>query len=133
MKRAALFLFAGLAAGCTMEEPVEIAHENDPRMAEALAGRTAGPPQACVEMRRVRSSRSIGDDAILFEGSTSDIVYVNRPAGGCPGLQMGRSIRTRTTATSLCRGDIVTPFDPVSGAEHGGCGLGDFIPYRRTR
>ena len=133
MKRAALFLFAGLAAGCTMGEPVEVAQENDAELGRALEGRTAGPPQACVEMRRIRSSRSIGDDAILFEGTTSDLVYLNRPAGGCTGLRMGRSIRMRTTSTSLCRGDIVTPFDPVSGAEHGGCGLGDFVPYRRNR
>jgi hypothetical protein len=133
MKRAALFLLAGLGAACTVEEPLEVTHETDTRVEEALAGRTAGDPQACVEMRRIRSSRPIGNDAILFEGSSSDIVYVNRPAGGCTGLAMGRSIRTRTISSSLCRGDIVTAFDPVSGAEHGGCGLGDFVPYRRSR
>src|SRR3712207_2742554 len=97
MKRAALFLLAGLAAGCTMQsEPVEVAHESDARMSEAVAGRVAGDPQPCVEMRRIRSSRALGDDAILFEGSTSDLVYLNRPEGGCPGLRMGRSIRMRT-------------------------------------
>jgi hypothetical protein len=133
MKRTALFLLAGLTAACTAASGMEVSQDSDADMAEALAGRTAGEPQSCVEMRRIRSSRSIGDDAILFQGSTSDLVYINRPAGGCPGLRMARSIRTRTTATSLCRGDIVTPFDPVSGAEHGGCGLGDFIPYRRSR
>ena len=133
MKRTALFLLAGLTAACTASTGMEIGQESEADMAEALAGRSAGEPQSCVEMRRIRSSRSIGDDAILFQGSTSDLVYINRPAGGCPGLRMARSIRTRTTATSLCRGDIVTPFDPVSGAEHGGCGLGDFVPYRRSR
>ena len=133
MKSAFLIALAGLAAGCTAGESVEVAHESEADIAEALAGRSAGAPQPCVETRRIRSSRSLGDDAILFEGSTSDLVYLNRPEGGCPGLRMGRSIRMRTTGTSLCRGDIVTPFDPMSGAEHGGCGLGDFIPYRRDR
>lgn len=134
MKRAALFLLAGLAAGCTASaETVDVSHDTQAETAEALAGRTAGDPQACVEMRRIRSSRSLGDDAILFEGSTRDVVYLNRPEGGCTGLRMGRSIRMRTISSSLCRGDIVTPFDPMSGAEHGGCGLGDFVPYRRNR
>ncbi|HWT13913.1 MAG TPA: hypothetical protein VN231_14260 [Allosphingosinicella sp.] len=132
MKLAALIVLAGLAAGCTMEEPIEVAHETDGAVAEAVAGRIAGDPQSCVEMRRIRSSRAIGDDAILYEG-TGDTVYLNRPAGGCQSLGMGRSLRTRTISSSLCRGDIVTVFDPVSGTEYGGCGLGDFVPYRRAR
>ena len=132
MKQALIIILAGLVAGCTTGEAAEVARESDAQVDEALAGRVAGDPQACVEMRRIRGSRSFGDDAILFEGSTRDVVYLNRPAGGCTGLGMGRSFRTRTISSSLCRGDIVTAFDPVSGAEFGGCGLGDFVPYRRT-
>ena len=74
---------------------------------------------------------TIGDQAILFEG-TGDTLYLNRPAGGCSGLAEGRALVVRTTISQLCRGDIVTVLDPVSGVEYGGCGLGDFVPYRRT-
>ena len=56
----------------------------------------------------------------------------NQPAGGCPSLSLGRSLRTRTISTRLCQGDIVTVFDPVSGAEYGGCGLGQFVPYSQS-
>jgi hypothetical protein len=35
--------------------------------------------------------------------------------------------------SQLCRGDIVTVFDPISGVEFGGCSLGEFTPYRATR
>ncbi|HEV2866651.1 MAG TPA: DUF6491 family protein [Allosphingosinicella sp.] len=133
MKHSALAAIAALAAGCAMEAPVEdAAYEPEGRVAEALAGRTAGEPVDCVDMRQLRSNRSLGDNAMLFEGP-GDIVYLNRPSGGCQSLEFGRSLRTRTTSTRLCRGDIVTVFDPVSGVEYGGCGLGDFVPYRRPR
>ena len=69
---------------------------------------------------------------ILFNGRTNDVVYVNRPAGGCSDLEFGRAIKTQTPTTRLCRGDIVTVFDPVSGMDYGGCSLGEFTPYRRA-
>ena len=61
----------------------------------------------------------------------SGTVYVNRPSGGCVNLRSGYALRTSTTSTQLCRGEIATVFDPVSGAEWGSCALGDFVPYRR--
>ena len=68
---------------------------------------------------------------MLFEGP-GNVLWVNRPPGGCPTLAFGRAFRTRTPSSQLCRGDIVTVFDPVSGAEFAGCSLGDFVPYRRV-
>jgi hypothetical protein len=58
---------------------------------------------------------------------------VNRPPGGCPELKFSRALITRTTSNQLCRGDIATVFDTVSGIQFGSCGLGDFTPYRRVR
>jgi uncharacterized protein DUF6491 len=130
MKPIAILLLAGLAGACAPQEPVEMSEADQSRLAEALAGRTPGPPVSCVSQRGLGSNRAIGDQAILFE-ATGDTVYVNRPAGGCPGLGFGRTLVIRTTISQLCRGDIVTVLDPVSGTEYGGCGLGDFIPYRR--
>lgn len=101
------------------------------RTAELMAGRTAGTPVSCVNMRDLGSSRSSGDGGIIFEGPGRRIVYLNRPAGGCPDLGPGRTLITRTTTTRLCRGDIAQVVDPVSGIHYGGCGLGDFVPYRR--
>jgi hypothetical protein len=132
MKHAVTLLLAGLAAGCMAQETVELSPAAQTQLAEALEGRTAGPAVSCVSQRELRNNRTIGDDFILFDGP-NDILYLNRPAGGCPTLELGRALRTRTTSSQLCRGDIVTVFDPVSGAEYGGCGLGDFVPYRRMR
>ena len=131
MKRILLLALAGLAAGCTTSEPVELTEDQQSRLAQALEGRTAGPAMSCVSHRLLRDNRSIGEGVILFNGA-GDIVYVNRPPGGCPALDYGRTMITRTPSASLCSGDIVTVFDPVSRIEYGGCGLGEFVPNRRT-
>ena len=131
MKASVPILIAALAGGCAVQEPAASSEAARSRLAEALAGRSAGEPVACVSQVGLRNYRAIGEGALLFDGP-GGVVYVNRPAGGCPGLEFGRTIRTRTPSSQLCSGDIVTAFDPVSGAEFGGCGLGEFVPYRRV-
>jgi len=130
MKHIVSLLIAGLAAGCmASDEPVELTERAQSRLDEALAGRSAGPAVTCVPSRELRNTRTIGDGVMLFEGP-GDVLWVNRPPGGCPTLAFGRAFRTTTPGSQLCRGDIVTVFDPVSGAEFAGCSLGDFVPYR---
>ncbi len=97
-----------------------------------LHGRVAEPPQQCVEQRLLGGNRSFGG-VIVFGDSTSEVVYVNRPPVPCPALGAGRALETRTVSDRLCRGDVVTVFDPVSGMQVGACALGEFTPYRRAR
>jgi hypothetical protein len=130
MKTIVTLAAAGLLAGCINQEPVELSADAQAELASELEGRTAGPPTPCVNQRDIRGNRSVGEGVLLFDGP-GDTVYVNRPDGGCPSLNYGRALRTRTTSTRLCRGDIAVVFDPTSGIEYGGCGLGDFVPYRR--
>jgi hypothetical protein len=131
----ALAAFA-LMAGCTeatADETARMQAGSEAELAAALRGyEPAGPPVACVNQRDLGGNRSAGD-AIIFEGRSRDMLWVNRPAGGCPELDFGRALITRTTTGQLCRGDIATVFDPVSGTEYGACGLGDFTPYRRVQ
>jgi hypothetical protein len=120
---------AAFAGGCTMEDAPAPSPGARTDLATAIAGRTEGPAQACVPLRNIGGNRTVGD-AILF-GDNGRRIYVNRPAGGCPSLEWGRTLRVHVTTGQLCRGDIVTIVDLVSGAEYGGCGLGDFVPYDR--
>ena len=106
--------------------------EDEAKLAAALKGMVAGPAQDCVIERNLGSNKSYGGRTILFHGPTDDVVYVNHLAAVCPGLDSGLSLKVRTPAARLCRGDIVTVFDPVSGSEFGGCSLGKFTPYRRV-
>ena len=139
MKTIIMLCAAILAAGCAHNRGPEAttpaqaqAAEDEAGLAAALSGRIAGPPQDCVNQLDLGGNRSYGRDVILFSGRTNDVVYVNRPAGGCPDLYSGRALKTKSTTTRLCRGDIVTVFDPFSGVEFGSCGLGEFTPYRRA-
>jgi hypothetical protein len=133
MKKLLSLSCLALAAGCTMNEPVD-ADRSDTQasLSAALANfEPVGPPVSCVDLHQLRGNHSVGD-AIVFEGSGGRL-WVNRPAGGCPDLGYGRALQTRTPSTRLCRGDIATVFDPVSRTQYGACGLGDFQPYRRVR
>lgn len=121
-----------LAAGCAPGEPLETSEADRAALdAELRDYAQAGPPVSCVSLRNLRGNRSVGEGAIVFEGLGNQRLWVNRPPAGCPVLRDGRALRTTTTGTQLCRGDIASVFDPVSGIGYGGCGLGDFTPYER--
>jgi hypothetical protein len=124
-----------LATGCTAataEQRAEMDANSEAKLAAALKGyEPAGPPVSCVNQRDLGGNRSAGADAIIFSGRGSTL-YVNRPAGGCAGMRFGHALVIRTSSSQFCRGDIATVLDPVSGTEFGGCGLGDFEPYKRA-
>jgi len=131
MKPVITLLAAILATACmSAGEPAELSAEGQARLDSELAGRTAGPARTCLVQRDIRETRTIADGVMLFEG-VGDVLWVNRGSGGCGALRHGRAFRTVTPSTSLCRGDIVTIFDPTSGIEFGGCSLDEFVPYRR--
>ena len=136
MKRLIFPLGLALLAGCAMNDPAEtrMAESDRASLAAALEGyEQAGPAVSCVNQRDLQGNRSAGEGAIVFQGRTNGMLWVNRPAGGCPSLNWGRTLVTRTPSTQLCRGDIANVVDLGSGGQYGGCGLGDFTPYRRVR
>jgi len=132
-----LFFAAILAVSCIHSgQPAASARQqtqaagDEARLAEALSGKTAGPPQDCVSERDLGGHQFYGRSAILFTASASAVLYVNRPGAGCPDLGPGRALRLRITGARLCRGDVVAVIDPVTGVELGACSLGRFTPYR---
>jgi hypothetical protein len=99
------------------------------RLEKALAGRTAGKPQSCVQLRDLGGSEVIGDD-ILYRANHR-IVYRNQSSGGCESARFGDALVTRIHSSRLCRGDVVRTADLRAGFESGFCVLGDFVPYRK--
>ena len=81
----------------------------------------------------ISGNRSLDDGGILFGEDIDSRVYVNRPTGGCPSLDGGRFLITRSPTGNLCAGDIVSVREPGPGPDVGSCALGDFTPYRRAR
>ncbi len=108
------------------------AARNEAELSDFLAGRVAGSPEDCIDESDLAANRSFGNGVIVFSSRTGGVLWVNRPAGGCPGLAAGRAIQTQTPKTRLCRGDIVSVFDPLSGAAYGSCTLSEFTPYRHA-
>ena len=122
-----------MVAGCMAEAPpAQMSARSEMKFAEAIEGRVAGEPRTCVPTRDLLGNRSAGEGAFIFSTRSSNLIYVNRPPAGCPELN-GDALKTRTTGTQLCRGDIVEVFNPLSGFSRGACGLGEFVPYQRMR
>ena len=137
MNRNASFMavaaIAALLAGCStgpVEQTRSAAAAKE--LADALAGRVAGPPQRCITTYRTTKVNAIDDFTILYDqGST---IYVQNPRGGCPGVGSGSDILlTRQTTNQLCDGEIAQTVDLTSRIERGGCVLGPFVPYTKLR
>ena len=131
------FVAAGAAAlvlGSCATAPAE--QTRSPRaaqeLADALAGRVAGPPQRCITTYRTTKVNPIDDFTILYDqGST---IYVQNPRGGCPGIGSGSDILvTRQVGNQICDGEIAQTVDLTSRVARGGCVFGPFVPYTRPR
>ena len=133
MKTILLFAVVALAScAVSRDGPVPSDPDGDALLADALAGRIAGAPVACVRARDVRNTRSAGGNTILYDGPGRTL-WVNHARGSCPRILPWHAIRHRTIGTSLCTGELIRVFDPQSGIEYGGCSLGEFVPYTTPR
>jgi hypothetical protein len=120
---AALMLLAPSAAD---------AYRNTQTVEQALAGRTAGKPTACIQQSQIYDSQIYDSGAILYRMKGGPD-YLNTLNHRCPFLRQDRAIASRTPTGSLCSGDILTVFDPVAHFDYGGCGLGEFVPYEKAK
>lgn len=98
-------------------------------LARIVAGRTAGAPVACINLRDIRSSEIVPDIGIVYRMNNGTLM-VNRPEGGAI-LDRDDILVTRTIGTRLCRIDIVNLVDRGSRMPSGSLSLGDFVPYSR--
>ena len=131
---AALFIAgcAGLAASCSTSNGQETRSPKAQReLADALAGRTAGPSVRCLPSYRSRQMQVIDDWTIIFrDGKT---VYVQNPRGGCRGLGSGAyTLVTKTYGIAQqCDGDLNQLVDLRTGMMGGSCVFGPFTPYTK--
>jgi hypothetical protein len=98
-------------------------------LAQAIAGRSAGPPQSCVQIESSSNLHAI-DEATIGYGSGRTI-YVNRLPGGCPGLRDLSTIIIEAHGSEYCRGDRFRSVELGQGIPGPTCILQDWVPYRR--
>lgn len=127
-------LVAAWLASCSTAPAEQVrTRKADDEIAQALAGRVAGPPHRCISNFPNTQARVIDDWTILYdEGRT---IYVQNPKGGCPGIGNGsRTLVARQVGTSqMCEGDINQVVDLRSGIGGPTCVFGPFVPYTKAK
>ncbi|KKC26509.1 hypothetical protein WP12_08465 [Sphingomonas sp. SRS2] len=102
-----------------------------PKAQKELAGRTAGAPVSCVQLRQIGATRIVDATAIIYKQSPR-LWYVNQPDNGrCDLLRPNRMLITASSSGQLCGKDLVTIAEANPPITYGACGLGQFIPYTK--
>lgn len=98
----------------------------------ALLGKVADTPQACISAREAANPLSL-ENGTGYRVSSS-LIYVQRFNGQCSRSMLRNAYLVRqSTQTQLCRGDIASLNDRVSGFPLGSCVYADFVPYRTPK
>jgi hypothetical protein len=133
--RLAFPLLAGAILSSTLPvqaaEPRDRAARGAADLAREIEGRVAGEPVACMDLDRVRSSRIIDRNAILYK--TGGTVYVNRLRSGAGRLDEDDIMVIRSSMSRICRGEAVELVDRGSHIAASFVLLGDFIPYAKAK
>ena len=136
MRSVAVLGVIAVLTGCADARPSEtrMAAETKEaaRLAEDLAGYTAGAPRRCLPREANSGIESYGDKTLVFRVS-SKLLYRNEVrSGSCPRIGNSRALITTSYGSGqLCNGDRASSADLVAGFDSGFCILGDFVPYRR--
>ena len=101
------------------------------RLDRMLAGRVAGKPVDCINLRDIRSSQIIDRTAIVYQ--VGGKLYVNRPRGGASSLDSDDILVTNSVTSQLCRVDTVRLVDRTSRFYSGFVSLGEFVPYAKPK
>ncbi len=85
-----------------------------------------GQLESCIMANRIRQSRILNKNQILFEMHGGD-TYLNEPPNACTNLRKSYALVYDVTVDKLCNTTIVHLSDPSSPvSERGPCGIGRF-------
>jgi len=131
MRGLSFVALASLAA-CTSAPPPPAMHsaKAQARLAEELSGLVPGQAVSCLPRYRANDMVAIDDSTLLFKDGTTR-VYRNDVQGNCSMLGGPYALVTRSSGSSLCRGDIAQVADVQNGITVGSCVLGDFVLYSK--
>lgn len=119
-----------LLAACTGSyAPQPLTDKQTAELDKALAGKVAGEKVSCINREPQTNLTVISNNVLLYKVNRK-LVYKSELIGSCNGLTRGDIIITRSFGSQMCRGDMTTTADRMSGMMSGACALGDFIPYR---
>lgn len=114
-------------SGCATSPMGTSAERSEARLAEMLAGRTAGEPQSCISGFADNRITVIDETAVVYDAG--DTIYVARPDNP-RSLDSQDVLVIERTGGQLCKQDFVRTVDRTLGFTTGIVFLGDFVPYR---
>lgn len=101
------------------------------RLAKLLEGRVAGEPLRCIRSLPQQRMQTIEGTAYVYgSGST---IYVQRTNAPDQIDDNDVLVINRFNPTELCRVNIATTIDPVTGIFTGTVFFDDFVPYKRVK
>ena len=116
-------LLLAACASATTDAPQQGRHAE-----RIAAAQPSGPPESCVDLRRIRSSRVLNDQIIDFELIDGRIMRNVLPYN-CSGLGFSEAFTYSTSLSRLCSVDTITVLNQGGGPARGAtCGLGQFQP-----
>ena len=105
--------------------------KGEKRLAKLLEGRVAGEPLSCIRSNPRQRMQTIDRTAYIYgSGST---IYVQRTRSPDQIDDNDALVINRFDASSLCRVDMATTIDPVTGIFTGAVFFDDFVPYTRVK
>ena len=118
------------AAAGLVAAPVEAARlSGEERLAKLIEGRNAGEGRSCIVTNPSSSLTIIDKTAIVYKQGGR--VWVNRTAHP-EDLDEDDIMVIRRYGSSLCRTDLITQVDRLSGMFTGAIFLTDFVPYEKA-
>ncbi|MBH1991831.1 MAG: hypothetical protein I8H86_02990 [Sphingomonadaceae bacterium] len=118
-----------LAACAGSYTPEPLTPKQTAKLDKALEGKVAGEKISCINRSQQTNLTVISGNVLLYRVSKR-LIYKNDLIGSCNGLNYGDTMIVRSFGSQMCRGDITTSANLMSGITTGSCALGDFTPYR---
>jgi hypothetical protein len=133
MKKFTAFLAAAAGAATLASAPAMAVPRDPPQvqLQKLLAGRVAGTPVDCIDLRSASSTQIIDGTAIVYRVGRK--LYVNQPRAGASSLDDDDIMVTRTFGSRLCSVDTVHMVDRAARIPRGFVMLGKFVPYTKPK
>ena len=119
-----------LLAGCS-SLPVDTSSA-DRALDAALAGRTAGAPQRCID-RTTAGGAQIVDDRTLIYNQSGRRLWLNTLPAACPSLRRDSLLIVQAFGAQMCQNDQFQPRQPNDIIAGPICRFGTFTPYDRPK
>jgi hypothetical protein len=132
MRTFSLFLAAailGTAAPALARQSLQERGQAD--LDRQLAGLVRGKPVNCISLSQIDGSNIADGTAIVYRG-LGGTLWVNRPRGA-EMLREDDVLVQFVYGSQLCKLDQIKLLDRSSRMERGFIGLGEFVPYTRSR